>query len=52
MGIFVIDINYEIEERLKDIVQFIIIVKNFIKFSNIALILGDNLFHGKTLINT
>ena len=48
---FGIKVNYEIQKRPEGIAQSIIIGKNFIKDSNVALILGDNLFHGDNLIN-
>ena len=48
---FGIKVNYEIQRRPEGIAQSIIIGKNFIKDSNVALILGDNLFHGDNLIN-
>ena len=47
---FGIKVNYEIQKRPEGIAQSIIIGKNFIKDSNVALILGDNIFHGDNLI--
>ena len=47
---FGIKVNYEIQKRPEGIAQSIIIGKNFIKDSNVALILGDNIFHGNNLI--
>ena len=48
---FGININYEIQEKPEGIAQAFIIGKKFINKSNVALILGDNLFHGDHLIN-
>ena len=47
---FGIKVNYEIQKKPEGIAQSIIIGKNFIKDSNVALILGDNIFHGDNLI--
>ena len=47
---FGIKVNYEIQKRPEGIAQSIIIGKNFIKDSSVALILGDNIFHGDNLI--
>ena len=46
-----ININYAIQNKPEGIAQAFIIGKNFIGESNVALILGDNLFHGDNLIN-
>ena len=46
-----IKINYEIQNKPEGIAQAFIIGKKFIEESNVALILGDNLFHGDNLIN-
>lgn len=45
-----INIKYEVQEKPEGIAQAFIIGKEFIKDSNVALILGDNLFHGNDLI--
>ncbi len=44
-----INIEYEIQERPEGIAQAFIIGGNFIKDSPVALILGDNIFHGSDL---
>ena len=49
---FGIKIKYEIQKRPEGIAQSFLIGKDFIKDSNVALILGDNLFHGDNLINS
>ena len=49
---FGIKIKYEIQNRPEGIAQSFLIGKDFIKDSNVALILGDNLFHGDNLINS
>lgn len=41
-----INIQYAIQDNPQGIAQSLIIAKDFIKEDNIALILGDNLFHG------
>ena len=46
-----IKINYAIQNKPEGIAQAFIIGKKFIEGSNVALILGDNLFHGDNLIN-
>ena len=46
-----IKINYAIQNKPEGIAQAFIIGKKFIEESNVALILGDNLFHGDNLIN-
>ena len=46
-----IKINYEVQEKPEGIAQAFIIGKRFIGKSNVAMILGDNLFHGNYLIN-
>ena len=48
---FGININYEIQDKPEGIAQAFIIGKKFINKSNVALILGDNLFHGDKLID-
>ncbi len=48
---FGIKLNYEIQEKPKGIAQAFLIGKEFIKGSDVTLILGDNLFHGNHLIN-
>ena len=48
---FGIKINYEIQNKPEGIAQAFIIGKRFIGESNVALILGDNLFHGDHLID-
>ena len=49
---FGIKISYEVQNRPEGIAQSFIIGKKFIKDSKVALILGDNLFHGYSLINS
>ena len=44
-----IKINYEIQQKAEGLAQAFLIGKEFIGSSNVALILGDNLFHGETL---
>ena len=44
-----IKINYEVQEKAEGLAQAFLIGKEFIGSSNVALILGDNLFHGDTL---
>ncbi len=48
---FGIRITYEIQNKPEGIAQAFIIGKRFIGKSNVALILGDNLFHGDYLID-
>ena len=45
-----IDIKYEIQTKPKGIAEAFIIGEKFISNSNIAFILGDNLFHGNQLL--
>lgn len=45
-----IKIKYEIQEKPEGIAQALLIGKKFIQKSDVALILGDNLFHGDFLI--
>ncbi len=44
-----IKISYAIQQKAEGLAQAFIIGKEFIGSSNVALILGDNLFHGETL---
>lgn len=46
-----INITFQIQEKPNGIAEAFKIGKNFIKTSNVALILGDNIFHGNSLIN-
>ena len=46
-----IKIEYEIQKKPEGIAQALVIGREFIKESQVALILGDNLFHGDNLIN-
>jgi glucose-1-phosphate thymidylyltransferase len=48
---FGIEINYKIQPSPNGIAEAFVISKNFIKDSNTALILGDNIFHGTGLGN-
>tara|TARA_B100000900_G_C20542026_1_gene700916 strand:+ start:863 stop:1246 length:384 start_codon:yes stop_codon:yes gene_type:complete len=45
-----ININYEIQEKPNGIAEAFKIGKEFIGSSRVALILGDNIFHGNSLI--
>ena len=44
-----IKISYKVQEKAEGLAQAFLIGKEFIGSSNVALILGDNLFHGETL---
>ena len=44
-----IKITYKVQQKAEGLAQAFIIGKEFIGSSNVALILGDNLFHGETL---
>ena len=44
-----IKITYAVQKKAEGLAQAFIIGKEFIGTSNVALILGDNLFHGETL---
>ena len=44
-----IKITYKIQQKAEGLAQAFLIGKEFIGKSNVALILGDNLFHGETL---
>ena len=46
-----IQINYEIQKEPKGIAEAFLIGEKFINNNPVALILGDNLFHGEDLIN-
>ncbi len=46
-----IQINYEIQKEPKGIAEAFLIGEKFINHNPVALILGDNLFHGEDLIN-
>lgn len=46
-----IKIQYKIQEKPEGIAQALIISEEFIGDSSVALILGDNLFHGDYLVN-
>ena len=45
-----IDINYEVQNNPKGLADAFIIGENFIGNNSVALILGDNLFHGSDLV--
>ncbi len=45
-----IDIQYEVQEKPDGVAKAILIGEKFIGESNLALILGDNLYHGNQLI--
>ncbi len=47
---FGINISYEIQEKPEGIAQAFLIAEDFINNSKIALILGDNLFHGDSFV--
>lgn len=47
---FGISLNYEIQKKPEGIAQSFLIGKDFIKDNEVALILGDNLFHGNNII--
>tara|TARA_X000000950_G_scaffold278324_1_gene369069 strand:- start:66 stop:944 length:879 start_codon:yes stop_codon:yes gene_type:complete len=47
---FGISLNYEIQKKPEGIAQSFLIAKDFIKNHQVALILGDNLFHGNNII--
>ena len=44
-----IKISYKVQKKAEGLAQAFLIGKEFIGSSNVALILGDNLFHGETL---
>ena len=44
-----IKITYKVQQKAEGLAQAFLIGKDFIGSSNVALILGDNLFHGETL---
>tara|TARA_B100001093_G_C26694961_1_gene956501 strand:+ start:82 stop:963 length:882 start_codon:yes stop_codon:yes gene_type:complete len=44
-----IKITYKVQQKAEGLAQAFVIGKDFIGSSNVALILGDNLFHGETL---
>ena len=44
-----IKISYKVQEKAEGLAQAFLIGREFIGSSNVALILGDNLFHGETL---
>ena len=44
-----IKITYQVQQKAEGLAQAFLIGKEFIGSSNVALILGDNLFHGETL---
>ena len=46
-----IKITYKVQQNADGLAQAFLIGKEFIGSSNVALILGDNLFHGDTLEN-
>ena len=48
---FGINIKYKIQDKPEGIAQAFLIAEEFIKDSNVTLILGDNLFHGDFLVN-
>ena len=48
---FGINIKYKIQAKPEGIAQAFLIAEDFIKNSNVTLILGDNLFHGDFLVN-
>ena len=48
---FGINIKYKIQAKPEGIAQAFLIAEEFIKNSNVTLILGDNLFHGDFLVN-
>ena len=45
-----IKITYEVQQKADGLAQAFLIGKEFIGSSNVALILGDNLFHGSSLM--
>ena len=47
-----INIQYEIQPKAEALAQALLIGEKFINEQPVALILGDNLFHGNELINT
>ena len=47
---FGIKIKYKIQKKPKGIAEAFIIAENFIKNSNVCLILGDNIFYGQNLV--
>ena len=42
-----INISYKVQKKAEGLAQAFLIGREFIGSSNVALILGDNLFHGK-----
>ena len=48
---FGINIKYKIQSKPEGIAQAFLIAEDFIKNTSVALILGDNLFHGDFLVN-
>jgi glucose-1-phosphate thymidylyltransferase len=49
---FGIKITYEIQEKPDGLAQAFLIGEKFIGESNVALVLGDNIFHGQSLIQS
>ena len=47
---FGISLTYEVQEKPEGIVQAFLIGEKFISNSHVSLILGDNLFHGSSLM--
>ncbi len=45
-----IKISYEIQDKPNGIAESFLIAEKFLKHSNVALILGDNIFYGRNLI--
>ena len=45
-----ININYEVQKKPRGLAEAFLIGSNFIKDNPVALILGDNLFHGSDLV--
>jgi len=48
---FGINIEYKIQKKPKGIAEAFLIANNFIKNSNVCLILGDNIFYGQNLVS-
>ena len=46
-----VNFNYKVQEKPNGIAQAILLAENFIGDSNLAVALGDNIFHGNEFIN-